>query len=242
MKRLSDGVSTPVVRASVCAQSGTSACHTASRAGGVIGGGLGLLLTLLALGVTAAPKSNQVMKSVPREQAFPKQVEFYSFDEPDRDLKLWAERSLGLYLVDPPRRHASERVDFSNNHLHFHLWRPIGQRTMVELWSEAASWLVFGRIKYSTGARGIFSDLGSLKRVTVSLHEVIRPKEKGRRLSKEPDRIEIYLTISLTRKDFERLDIEALRACSINGNCGRAIRSSFSLVKLNSRYVKRRKR
>jgi hypothetical protein len=190
----------------------------------------------------AAPRLNQQTTRVAQERAFPKRLDFYEPDEPDRDLKLWAERMLGLYLVDPPRRHASERVDYSSDHLHFHLWRPIGQRSMVELWSEAASWLTFGRIKYSSGARGLFGDLGTLKRVTVSLHEVIRPKQEGRRLSKEPDVVEIYLTISLTRADFERLDLDALRSCALNSNCDRSMRSAFSLVKLNSRYIKRRRR
>ena len=191
---------------------------------------------------SGAPKISQKTTLIPQEQAFPVSRDFYPPDEPNRDIKLWSEQILGLYLVDPPRRHASERVDYSNNHLHFHLWRPIGQRTMVELWSEAASWLVFGRIKYSSGARGLFSDLGGLERVTVSLHEVVRPDQEGRRLSKEPDQVQIYLTISLKRDAFERLDLQALRDCALNMDCGRAMRSSFSLVKLNSRYIKRRKR
>lgn len=192
--------------------------------------------------VWAAPKLSQETTLVPQEQAFPVSKDFYPATEPDRDVKLWAERVLGLYLVDPPRRHASERVDFSNNHLHFHLWRPIGERSMVELWSEAAAWLVFGRIKYSSGARGLFSDLDGLERVTVSLHEVIRPGQEGRRKSKEPDQVKIFLTISLKRADFERLDLQALQTCSTNRDCNRAMRSSFSLVKLNSRYIKRRAR
>lgn len=189
--------------------------------------------------VSATPKVSQEMQLIPQEQAFPVNRDFYPMEEPDRDLKMWAEQALGLYLVDPPRRHASERVDFSNQHLHFHLWRPIGQRSMVELWSEAASWLVFGRIKYSNGAQGLFSDLDRLERVTISLHEVIRPGQDGRRLSKEPDQIKIYLTISLKRDAFEKLDLQALKDCSINRDCDRKIRSAFSLVKLNSRYIKR---
>jgi|GEM_PF-1168061 len=206
---------------------------------------LGLLGAMTLSGAPAlyaAPGLTQATTLVPQAQAFPVSADFYEPTEPDRDVKLWAEQMLGLYLVDPPRRHASERVDFSTNHLHFHLWRPIGQRTMVELWSEAASWLVFGRIKYSSGARGLFSDLDGLERVTVSLHEVIRPGQEGRRKSKEPDQVKIYLTISLKRADFERLDLQKLRDCSINRDCNRAMRSSFSLVKLNSRYIKRRRR
>ena len=199
-------------------------------------------LTCASAPVWAEPEISQDSIEVSRALAFPERPDFYAPDEPDRALKVYAEQQLGLYLVDPPRRHASERVDYGKEHLHFHLWRPIAERPLLELWSEAASWLVFGRVKFSTGARGLFSDLPALRRVTLSLHEVLRPGEEGRRLSKKPDQVHIYLTVSLTREDFERLDLQELKLCAANVSCSREVRSSFSLVKANSRYLKRRAR
>ena len=199
------------------------------------------LLTCALFLVVGAPAQAQEVTTVEQAQAFPTRADFYAPDEPERALKIYAERELGLYLVDPPRRHASERVEYNNDHIHFHLWRPIAERSMNELWSEAAAWLVFGRIKYSQGSRALFGDLPSLKRVTLSLHEVIRPGEEGRRRSEKPDEVHVYLTVSLTRDDFERLDVRELEICARNVSCTREMRSSFSLVKLNTRYLKRRR-
>ena len=180
----------------------------------------------------------QAPREVSVAEAFPKSPEFYSPGEPDLDIKVAADQVMGLYLVDPPRRHASERSDYGDGHLHFHLWRPIAGRSMTALWSEAASWLTFGRIKYSEGARALFEMLPTLQRVTLSYHEVIRPGEEGRRRSDKPDQINTYLTVSLTRDAFERLNVEELRLCAQHERCGKKMRASFSLVKLNQQYLK----
>jgi hypothetical protein len=171
-------------------------------------------------------------------EAFPASPDFYPPGEPDLDLKVAAEQAMGLYLVDPPRRHASERVDFADSHLQFHIWRPIAGRSMTALWSEAASWLTFGRVKYSQGARALFELLPGLEQVTLSYHEVVRPGEDGRRRSELPDQVNTYLTISLTRDAFERLNMEELRLCARQERCGKQMRASFSRVSLNQAYLK----
>ena len=100
--------------------------------------------------------------------------------------------------------------------------------------------LLFGRIKYSRGAQQLFSDLPDLKRITLSFHEVIRPEKKGRRRSKRPDKVVTYLTLSIRRRDFERLDLESIQYCTRNLDCDSDVRSQISLVKFNARYIKRR--
>ncbi len=202
------------------------------------------LVTLSLLGqlyLLSTHAEAQRVVSIDQADAFPSAYDLYSENDPWRELKLAAEQEMGLYLVEPPRRHASEITDYSGNHLHFHVWRPLTE-TKQALWSSGVEWLVFGRIKYSRGAQQLFSDLPDLNRITLSLHEVIRPKKKGRRRSKKPDKVHTYLTLSLTRKDFERLDLERVRSCSRVLDCDQKVRRMFSLVKFNSRYIKRRSR
>lgn len=186
---------------------------------------------------TSPAATSQAPREVSVAEAFPTTPDFYPPDEQSLELKLAVEQAMGIYLVDPPRRHASERVDYADDHLHFHIWRPISGRSMTALWSEAASWLVFGRIKYSQGARLIFEMVPGLRQVTLSYHEVIRPGEDGRRRSDKPDQVNTYLTVSLTREAFERLDVEELRLCAQHERCGKKTRGAFSVVKLNQQYL-----
>ena len=198
-------------------------------------------LLLLSLAMFITQSSAQKVRYIDQSQAFPSAYDLYSADDPWRELKIAAEEEMGLYLVEPPRRHASEVTSFSNQHLHFHIWRPISEGKTA-MWSRGLHWLIFGRIKYSKGAQQLFSDLPDLRRITVSFHEVIRPERKGRRRSKRPDKVYTYLTLSVTRRDFEKLNLESIKQCSRNLYCGSDIRSMISLVKFNARYVKRRLR
>ena len=201
-----------------------------------------LLLIMLAMfGLKIGNGSAKKIVTIDQDKAFPSAYDLYRADDPWRELKLAAEQEMGLYLVEPPRRHASEITEFSNQHLHFHIWRPLTESKQT-IWSTGVGWLVFGRIKYSRGAQQLFSDIPDLKRITISFHEVERPGQKGRRRSKKPDRIHNYLTLSLTRKDFEKIDLEAVKSCSRVADCDRDVRSMITLVKFNSRYIKRRLR
>jgi hypothetical protein len=200
---------------------------------------IGIIFLAILCEITLA--SAQRVISIKQENAFPSAYDLYQENDPWRELKIAAEQEMGLYLVEPPRRHASEITNYSNEHLHFHIWRPISE-SRRSIWSRGVYWLIFGRIKYSSGVRQLFSDLPSLKRITISFHEVIRPKRKGRRRSKKPDKVYTYFTVSITRADFEKVDLELIRQCGRNLDCGRDVRSMMSLVKFNSRYVKRRLR
>ena len=202
----------------------------------------GILLSLVVANFCFPESaSGKLPRKISRDKAFPSVLDLYPASDPWRDLKIATEQQMGLYLVEPPRRHASEVTSFSSQHLHFHLWRPISE-PVRSLWSRALKWLLFGRIKYSGGARQLFEELPDLKRITLSLHEVERPDERGRRRSPKPDIIHTYLTISLKRSDFERLDIELARSCTLNLDCGETMESQITLLKFNSRYIKRRLR
>ena len=212
---------------------------------------LGLLSSVAVNGFAKGSDTDRAQ----RAGAFPLSVE--ALYEGDRwgELKIAAEREMGLYLVEPPRRHISEITDFKDNTLHFHLWSPVNE-THQALWSKALGWLVFGRIKYSKGAQQLFVDLPHLKRITISLHEVIRDDKRARsskrhqrkkrrtrrRPSPDLDTVKTYLTVSLTRADFERMDVARLRECAELLNCDRQIRAMASLIKFNTRYLKQRSR
>ena len=198
-------------------------------------------LSIYILSALIAESSAQKVKYIKQDQAFPSAYDLYAEDDPWRELKIAAEEEMGLYLVETPRRHASEITNFSKQHLHFHIWRPIAEENTV-IWSRGLHWLLFGRIKYSKGAQQLFSDLPDLRRITLSFHEVIRPEKKGRRRSKQPDKVITYLTLSIKRNDFEKLDLESIQYCTRNLDCDFDIRSQISLVKFNARYVKRRLR
>ena len=216
---------------------------------------LGLMTILLSCCVVSFMSHTaqaQKPQKIKQSQAFPTSADELYANDPWYNLKLSAEQEMGLFLVDPPRRHASEFTQYSNHHLHFHLWRPISESTRA-MWSRALGWLIFGRIKYSRGAQQLFSDIPSLKRITLSLHEVQRPRKnkdgvckseklKRRQLKKRKvDTVHTYLTLSITRRDFEHLKIEQLKQCSELLDCDKSVRSMVSLLKLNTRYLKRRK-
>lgn len=220
----------------------------------------GLLMTLLictaSLSWSLSASAKPITK-IDQSRAFPTSAaELYSGDA-WYDLKLAAEQEMGLFLVEPPRRHASEITQYSNDHLHFHLWSPVSESNQA-MWSRALGWLLFGRVKYSRGAQQLFADIPSLKRITLSLHEVERAqsgktlgcvsgkdKRRSRRSRKRSrksaqDLVQTYLTVSLTRENFERLDIDRIKQCTRLLDCDRTIRSMISLLKWNTRYLKRR--
>jgi hypothetical protein len=179
---------------------------------------------------------------MPSKGAFPESdAELYPESDIWRNFKITAEEMMGLYLVDFPRRHRSEVVSLNEkrNHLHFHLWLPIGKHSRTQLWSKAASWLVFGRTQYAPGSRGLFGEMESIDKISLSFHEVIRPGQEGRRPSKKPDKIQQYLTLTLSRSKFENLDIDLLKQCGMLLDCPKSMYRSFSYSRFNTRYLKK---
>ena len=179
--------------------------------------------------------------TINQNEAFPSMDDFYA-DDSQRNLKLSIEEMMGLYLVDPPRRHKSEMTEIKNNAIHFRLWYPIAGKDIQTLKSIAIGWLVLGRTQYASGVQGLFSDLPDIDRVSLTFHEIDRAdKKKGQSNKNLVDTIYPYLLISITRKDFERLPIETIRQCSLNLDCDEKIRRAF-LLKINGRYLKRKRK
>ncbi len=166
----------------------------------------------------------------------------YPPDDPQREMKADLERMMGIYLVDPPRRHPSERVVIDGGRVRFDIWQPVGRNTDVELKTRAVKWLVLGRTGFSKGARGIFSDYPSVAEVMLAFHEVTRPDKTKRRRTRQPDKITRYLIIKLARDRFERLDPAVYEGCVGRGDCAARFRSDFGRARFDRKYTARRRR
>lgn len=193
-----------------------------------------MIPALLALLLAAPP-------GVRADSIPPRAKQIYGADDPYVGLKARVEALMGIYLVDPPRRHRSERVTLKKGRLIIDTWQPVARLSDAELKTRAVEWLVFGRTQYATGARGVFSELGGVNEIVLAFHEVIRPDQKGRRRSKKPDRIKRYLALRLTRSRFERLNIPALEGCVSRGDCQAQFRSAFTDARLNRKFTHRRR-
>ena len=184
-------------------------------------------LVLIGLASPAMAKRNPAQKTL---QAF------YEGDA-DAALKVKIEEMMGLYMVLPPMRHPSEKVDVKRGQVRLNLWHPIGKLSDTEIVTRAVKWFVFGRNQYSKGVRAVFSEQPEVNEVLLVFHEVIRPDQKGRRQSAKGDKVKPFLAIKLTRKRFERLPIDKLRACVDAGNCRNLFSKAFDAGKFNRRYA-----
>ena len=176
----------------------------------------------MALSAWAAPLP------LPEAEALfiPTREPFYPLDDADRELKRALEARLGVYLVAPPRRHRSERVELRGQRATFHLWHPVAEHSDQALIARALRWLLFGRTRYSGGARAIFSET-QFESLTLSLHEVLR-EEQGRR-RRGGESLKTYLSLTLTRARFESLDLDRVDECLERSRCARLARAKFSL-------------
>ncbi|MGK0358088.1 MAG: hypothetical protein ACI9U2_000371 [Bradymonadia bacterium] len=154
-------------------------------------------------------------------------------------LKVKIEEMMGLYMVLPPMRHPSEKVDIKRGQIRLNLWHPIGKLSDTEIVTRAVKWFVFGRNQYSKGVRAVFSERPEIKEVLLVFHEVIRPDQKGRRKSTKKDKVKPFLAIKLTRKRFERLPMGKLRACVDAGDCRKLFSKAFDAGKFNRRYARK---
>lgn len=183
---------------------------------------------LLGLAPSASAKRNPAQKNLEA---------FYEGDA-DAALKVKIEEMMGLYMVLPPMRHPSEKVDVKGGQVRLNLWHPIGKLSDTEIVTRAVKWFVFGRNQYSQGVRAVFSERPEVKEVLLVFHEVIRPDQKGRRQSAKKDKIKPFLAIKLTRRRFEQLPIDELRACVDAGNCRKLFSKAFDAGKFNRRYAR----
>lgn len=177
------------------------------------------------------------------DAARPRKANVYGADDPLAPVKLRIEDHMGFYLVEPPVRHTSERVEYKRGIVQLSFWQPIQGLSEQELIARAVQWIVFGRTQFSNGIRGIFSDLSEAKQVVVVFHEVIRQDEekgklKGRRAAKE--KINPYLILGLDRRRFEQMDLGAIKRCIDASDCTREYKKYFGIAKFNRRYFKAR--
>ena len=163
----------------------------------------------------------------------------YKASDPHAQLKAKVESLMGVYLVHPPRRHRSERIQYRRGRLKVSIWHPVGETSNQELKTRAVRWLIFGRTQYAKGARGIFSQFPKVKEVTLVFHDVIRSSRKSRRRRGTPERIKKYLSLPLDRKHFERLDIDAARECVERMDCRSVFRSQFKRRLFDRRFIQR---
>jgi hypothetical protein len=192
------------------------------------------MLLLLALVMGAPP--------VRADSVAPRALEIYGENDPQRKMKVAIERMMGIYLVDPPRRHASEKVVIKGGRIRFDIWQPVGRNTDLELKTRAVKWLVFGRTGFSNGARGIFSEYPRVAEVMLVFHEVSRPDKKKRRRTRQTEKITRYLILKLGRQRFERLEIDVLERCVSRADCGTVFGKAFDGARFVSKYTAKRRK
>ena len=190
-----------------------------------------LLIALLASPATAKVRAEAVQ---------PRAAKIYP-DDPLGKMKVQVERLMGMYLVDPPRRHRSERVKIKGGQVRIDMWQPVPRLTDIELKTRAVTWFINGRTQYASGVRGVFSEMPGVNEVLLVFHEVIRPDKKGRRRSKKKDKIKNYLALKLTRKKFERLKMRPIKICIEQNDCSTVFRADFSGARLDTKYTKARR-
>jgi hypothetical protein len=188
------------------------------------------LLALLPLAASAqAPEAHRL------DAVRPRALLVYGADDPAGLLKARIEELMGVYLVDPPRRHASERVTMKGGDVKLTYWQTIASASDEELLAKAVQWFVFGRTQYATGVRGVFSEMPAVDHVELAFEEVVRPERRGRRRGDEE--LHEYLSLDLSRAKFGQLDLERAKQCVQKGRCGAVARDLFDHVRFDARYV-----
>ncbi len=168
-------------------------------------------------------------------------AQVYGADDPTAPLKLRVEQLTGIYLVDPPRRHATERVSLKGGEVRITYWQTIGGATDEELLARAVGWFVLGRTQYATGARGVFGEMPAVERMVLTFEDVVRPERKGRRRGEEE--VHEYLTLEMSRAKFEQLDaarLERVKQCVQKVRCGPVARELFDKARFDQKYTRAR--
>lgn len=191
-------------------------------------------LCLAALLLSSVPC---LAAAVGRPDFRPRAAAMYAGD-PSAGLKLRVEDIFGLYLVDPPRRHASERVELEGERVVLHYWQPASGFSDAELTTRATQWFLLGRTQFSPGVRALFSEMPATQEVVMVFHEVVRKDQRGRRLAEES--VTPYMRVRLTRKRFERLKLEPVQACVDRGDCQAVFRAAFDEARFDRKGIKLR--
>jgi hypothetical protein len=166
----------------------------------------------------------------------------YDPSEPNAALKARVESLMGLYLVRSPRRHRSERIEYRSKSVKATVWHPVGETSATELMTRAVKWLIFGRTQYATGARGVFSAFQDINQITLVFHDVIRSKRRSRRRKGVRERVKRYLALTISRAQFERLNMGELQECVERMDCAQVFANRFTRKSLNQKFIRRSKR
>ncbi|MSP74345.1 MAG: hypothetical protein EXR76_19620 [Myxococcales bacterium] len=195
-----------------------------------------VLLTLLA--ATSPARAQPVAPRADTLKA--RAAEVYKGD-PDAARKVRVEELFGLYLVDPPRRHASERVELTPGGVTLNYWQPLGESTDAMLIARAVQFFLLGRTQFGAGVRSIFDALSAVSEVTLVFHEVSRheggsKQQHGRRAGDET--VTPYLRLRLSRSRFERLKLAAVEKCVAAADCATVFRVAFDEARFDRRGLK----
>ncbi|MCA9545596.1 MAG: hypothetical protein KC613_14425 [Myxococcales bacterium] len=204
---------------------------------------MGRILPALGALLALIPAAGAAPPAVRADSISPRAARIYADSDPWAGVKRRVEALMGVYLVDPPRRHESERVHVTDGtRVRIDLWVPVSRLTDAELKTRAVEWLVFGRTQYASGVRGIFSEMAGIQDVVLVFHEVIRPDNTGRRRNRDKaEQIKRYLAIQLTRKQFLRFDPAPVEGCVARGDCSALFRSAFTSVRFDRRHTAARR-
>jgi hypothetical protein len=157
-------------------------------------------------------------------------------DDPLFGTKVKLERHLGIYLLRQPQRDERELIEIKGKDVTATVWVSIGGRSQEELACRAVRWLVFGRTQWSLGARGVFSDLQDVARLKLTFLNVRLRDGKNKRKKAE---VVPYLTVSISRRDFGKMDVRKLRRALKEGRCIEAARTHLSAYKFDDKYYVR---
>ncbi len=146
--------------------------------------------------------------------------------------KLKMERHLGLYLVRFPQRDLTEKITITGKDVDADVWVSIGSQTEDDLACKALQWIVFGRTRWSLGARGIFSDFPDVKKLSINFTN-IRHRDGA---NEAPKKLTTYLTVSLTRSRFEKINPTELRQALTENRCATVAREFLNTYKFNTAY------
>lgn len=178
--------------------------------------------------------------SFAQNSSFPAQLEeIYGSNDPMLSTKIQLEKMMGVYLTNVPRRHRSERVGIKGKEVTVDVWQSVYGQSDAELKCRALRWLVFGRTQYVQGGRQVLSEMPNIEQVALRFH-VVEHSRNSRRVKRGRERIRRYLTVKLSRKSLNRLDLESLKAIIESGNCDGVFTQTFR-GKLLARYTKKRR-
>ncbi len=184
---------------------------------------LALMVTLSAPGESAAGDGDASA------------ADMYDDDDEDKALKLKVEGHLGLFLVKPPRRHASEVVELRRGRATIRYWYSLGPDA-DRVACDGLRWMVFGRDQWGGGAPGVFDDTEITE---INLHFVHVPKPRPGKKSRARD-FHKFVEMRLSTRKMEDLEVdEAMQAVESGEGCGRFMKRHFDRYRFNSRYYKR---